>query len=231
MICAFFTKMIYTNLFGFKCKYGFCIRFEDKHNWIVAPSSITRMTIFSLILYTSSACSATCFDIFNIIDPDDKTFRLYAEIISPGHKFLARVFYYFYMLSTLQFQLQREPLFLRMMPKHLLYIITIVIVSNIILWSIFGVLFIGYSFKYFDGFNMSLFEIIYQSFHAFCDLFATMTLFGLYTNGLNKINQWWYSVRDKEYNKYGVSEKMHEMLILITRCSVICCVTMIIISF
>ena len=228
IICAVMAKKIFTNLFGFDFRCGCCIIFKDKHNWIVSPSSMTRITaILSLVLYTLSACSAMCFDIFNIIHPDNKTPGLYAEIISPAFKILARVCYYFYMLSTLKSQLIREPLFLRMMPKHFLYIISIVIVSDIILCSIFAVFFIGYAFRYFHDFNMSLFAIIYQSYHALCDLFATVTLFALYTNGLSKINQWWYSVRDQDYNQYGESQKMHELLILITRCSVICCVTMV----
>ena len=117
--------------------------------------------------------------------------------------------------------------FLKMMPKNFLYLISIVIVSNIILWLICGILFIGWSFRYFHNLDMSLFEIIYQSFHAFCDIFATGTLFVLYINGLSKINEWYLSMQYQEYNKFGESQKMHEILILISRCSVICCVTMV----
>lgn len=223
IICMFIARKIFLNLFGFK--YCCCIVFRDKHNWIVSPSNLTRITaLLALLLYTFSTGAALCFDILNLVDPDEKTLGLYAQIIAPGFKFLARDFYYFYMLSTLRSQLKREPLIVKMMPKNFLYIITIVIVSNIILWLICGTLFIGWSFKYFNGIDMSLFEIIYQSFHAFCDIFATLTLFVLYINGLNEMNKWYLSMQN---DKFGGSQKMHEILILISRCSVICCVTMI----
>ena len=224
IFCTVIWRKLFLNLFG--CR-GCCITFSDRHNWIVAPTKVTRTTaILSVIFYSLAACVAMCFDIFNFFSFETKTFGLFAQILSPALEYLARVLYYFYMISTLESQLKREPLFTKMISRKFLYIMSIVIVSNIILWIVFCVMFIGTAFEHFHDFDMRLFGTIYNFIHALSDIFTDMSLFYLYIRGLSKVNEWWYLKRCAEYKQYGETQKMHEMLIMLTRCSVVCCVTM-----
>ena len=48
-----------------------------------------------------------------------------------------------------------------------------------------------------------------------------ISLMYLYYSGLNNVCHFWYSKEWKEYDKYGENEKIHEILIVITRCTII----------
>ena len=59
------------------------------------------------------------------------------------------------------------------------------------------------------------------------DLFINISLSCLYYRGLNSVANAWYLHDQDEYEKYGETEKIHELLILITRVAVVVMISII----
>ena len=62
------------------------------------------------------------------------------------------------------------------------------------------------------------YQIMFDLANLIVLLITEMTLFYLYYSGLNNINNYWASKNWQEYEKYGENEKVHEKLIVISRC-------------
>ena len=58
-------------------------------------------------------------------------------------------------------------------------------------------------------------------------IFLEISILYSYYCGLNNVAHFWYSIHWKEYDEYGKNEKTHEIIINITRCTVIIIVSFI----
>ena len=214
-----------------KCKYC-CVQHSDRHNWIIHPSTTTKnSSIISVLFYFIYSIIWFSFNMEKVIyhsgqisDWTPHNRYIPAEfddflIIPNAFGNMAKCIYSYYLLSTILHYIKQNALFEKMIPNKLIITIKIFIVLHFVSFWINMILRLvfGYHRKFLFGIP---FQFIYYIIQVTDNLIIDALFLRLYYRGLNNIAHFWYNKNPNQYFD-GENDKIHEILIVITRCIVI----------
>ena len=228
-VCFIVVHKIFRNFYSFKV----CgIKFSDKHNWIIEPSSSNKIfALFATIcLFFNNVMNAVFFinvlcDSNNLLSTTRNSILLF---IADFFKYAGRISYFYYMITTLEYNMTADNTFREMISRKVITICKCMAVYAIIQnaacssiaiiktekWLSSNMIYVsddGYhGFSYYVLIGNDVLDLIMV-------IFGEIMSFYLYYSGLNSIGHYWSSKEWKEYKECGETERTHEIFITITR--------------
>eukprot|EP01084_Bolivina_argentea_P272191 463362_1 len=203
---------IYENLFKFN------------HNWIIKPSTQNKYyAIFAPIFKCAHLWISASITCIHLAYPDTYKLLMILTIINSIIGAIGSLCHYLYFVSTLAYQMEKEPLIKNMISNKSIIFIKVLCCKLHIDGYVIMVL---YAEKHSISNTIYIIACIDGVIDWMLDLTIQSVLLRLYISGLNNICHWWYSKRWDEYEKYGDTPKIHEILIVITRTTVIVSITL-----
>ena len=242
-IIAIIVCQIFSNLFRFKTKW-ICnlipiptIIFSNKYEstWIIEPSPANKIHAISAATFMCLTYFTRCIQYIAAVveevlgychitpDPSldyERYYEYWIQTASEQFRIIGHTFYFLYLLSTLKYHMKQSQLIESMISKKCIVLVKICIIFNLLLFIASSALWIylQYGSVIIDGIP---FLAIKDLVSVFIKIMMEFSLFSLYFNGFNNVAHYWYRERNKEYKKYGTNMKVHEILLTITRCSVL----------
>ena len=195
------------------------------HNWIIEPSSINKkyaiaspsFIVLARILYLIMIPLMTFLDCSSL--------HYFADSIIITLGMIGQRCYFLYLLTTLEYQIKAQEMIRNVVSMRWIYLVKLLIILSIFISIIAVIIYLVASNEWdYDQIPYTLLTTISGT---ICKLLTEIILCYLYIKGLNNISHFWYSKQWREYQKYGSIDKVHETLIVMTRCTVIIIISMI----
>ena len=197
------------------------IRFSDRHNWIYEPSALNK--VLALISSASITLSHFGFIVLWITRQFIDSLhdgKYYSFLLIPfSISIIGPTTYYLYLVTTLEYQMNSQSLIKSMVPSKFIIFIKFLIVLNLVLFICLELTWFSTNFSYVIW-NIPYVTII-QITSLCIRVFDEISILYLYLSGLNNVCRYWYSKNWEEYTKHGETERSHEILIRMTRSTVI----------
>ena len=122
--------------------------------------------------------------------------------------------------------MKHEFLIRRSISNRPVYCVIIMLILNFLLFVAWLVVINIGSFNANYEYHHFPYLVAYAILKVILNILIDITILYTYIKGLNIVSYFWFTTNRNEFEKYGETERMHEILIIITRCSVICILSM-----
>ena len=214
IILLWITRKIFTNLY------------IKRHNWIIEPSSTNKIyALLTPLLCLISYITWIIIIMLFILTYIDETNYLKWTLINSSVSILGNFTYFMYMISTLQYQMKAEPLMKQAISNKILIFIKCLLYLDLARHAIAN--YLNVLCDYANVYRGIPYYLISWIFGVILKIFCEILLCKLYISGLNNVAHFWCSRYWKEYEKYGENEKTHQLMIIMTRCTIIVIISII----
>eukprot|EP01084_Bolivina_argentea_P064436 117522_1 len=213
------------------------IQFSKTHNWIAEPSSSNKIYALLcptvLLLCSISVCILYMIQILQCLPPGN---AIISPTIIPYDMFqdalngvniisqFSNISYHLYLLSTIEYHRHLDDLMKIAISNKCILFVKCIIIINIIIFIINEIWwYMAHPYPQI----MDNKHIIPMKFQQISHIFGTIntiiiqfSFIFMYLSGFNNVAHFWYSKCWMEYNEYGETHKIHELLIIMTRATV-----------
>lgn len=198
--------------------------YRRKHNWIMEPSVMANKAgIISVVFTSISGTINLIWDINGIIYFTE--FRVLEWIlIIPDTSF---AWYFLFVLYTLKNQMNKNDIFAEVIPHNFVRFLQAITWLTLFTRISEEICLRLIRLNVIKTIEFDECQIIYYLIRITFNLFLDISFVYLYFIGLRNVAKyWWYSTAAQESaNAYDDDCKIHEILLVITRCTVICCIS------
>lgn len=205
----------------------FCIKlinnvcFADL-NWIIQPSKKSKLAAIACIsiILLSSYIFIPYYLVNVLVSEEIANYFWYASNIVGSFRYR---FYYFYLLFNIQDEMKQNKIIQHAIQNIVVHLLTIAIVIDFVWCVVYDCLRMYIIYSGSNGLpDVDTVDIIYG-------IIETVILDGaflfIYVRSLRIYANWWRQKCWQESEKYGITQREHEVLIRITRFTVICSMT------
>ena len=191
------------------------------HNWIIQPSQKTKI---SAIIGSVTPVISSFFNVlvFILLWYDSPVF-MYLSLAVNFTNAIGSRFYYYYLTFNIKNEMDQNEIIKYAVSKISVILLIVYLIIDILYLMVTTSIDITYYAS--DGLNENTMAVIWNIddiYVIFTTFILDFLLLYIYIGSLFKYAKWWRRKNWQESEKYGFNEREHEILIRITRFTVVC---------